>query len=491
MLYLQLDNTTKQNKGRWLIAFLALLVEAGTFNKIIVSFLPVGHTHADIDQFFSRIASSLRVHDSHSRLDLERIIKSCRCSSSPWGAVNLVRHWENVANISGWLKKCGVVTMKAVTAYQQFRLMKSHTTTQVLLHAREWPGSQDEYWSGFTKNDTHQGIWSCAEVPNLLQEYDQVPCASGPTNPISKDHIFKVQTGVENQLAFLNAGELAKADARRLLKVFSTPAHSFPFAWNRDDISSLLGDENRNLVAGAAAARDEGQDEGLWLAKKDCHITENCFYLMQPTQTAVEPFWLAKVRRRVVDVDTGARMAHVQWWEPKQDQQTLPTHARNYFSCAYAPTTASACSISTLDKLALDEGFTIQLAVTVSEKGNVVHITAGRKETNYAHIKWYLMRWSPDSNMQMEDDELMPENLLVKGRIDTPAQKIRKTPKRRPKAPAEEKAAEEVAAPKKRKTAAAKEVVVPKKRTKTPATKELVAPNKGKLKANLFSGRSK
>ena len=101
------------------------------------------------------------------------------------------------------------------------------------------------------------------------------------------------------------------------------------------------------------------------------------------------------------------------------------------------------------------------------------------------------MRWSPDSNLQMEDDELMPENLLVKGRIDTPAQKIRKTPKRRPKAPVEEKAAEEVAAPKKRKTAAAKEVVAPKKRTKTLATKELVAPNKGKLKANLFSGRSK
>ena len=106
-----------------------------------------------------------------------------------------------------------------------------------------------------------------------------------------------------------------------------------------------------------------------------------------------------------------------------------------------------------------------------------MHIKAGSKETNYAHIKWYLMRWSPDSNMQMEDDELMPENLLVKGRIDTPAQKIRKTPKRRPKAPAEEKAAEEVAAP--------------KKRAKTAAAKELVAPNKGKLKANLFSGRSK
>jgi hypothetical protein len=47
---LQLDNTCKQNKARFLMAFLGDLVSRGIFREIYVSFLPVGHTHEDIDQ---------------------------------------------------------------------------------------------------------------------------------------------------------------------------------------------------------------------------------------------------------------------------------------------------------------------------------------------------------------------------------------------------------------------------------------------------------
>jgi len=54
VLYLQLDNTTKQCKGKYLSAFVAMLVHFDVFKKVVVGFLPVGHTHEDIDQFFSR-----------------------------------------------------------------------------------------------------------------------------------------------------------------------------------------------------------------------------------------------------------------------------------------------------------------------------------------------------------------------------------------------------------------------------------------------------
>ena len=60
ILKLQLDNTTKQNKGQYLFGFLSLLVECGVFKSIEVSYLPVGHTHEDIDQFFSRVSVWLR-----------------------------------------------------------------------------------------------------------------------------------------------------------------------------------------------------------------------------------------------------------------------------------------------------------------------------------------------------------------------------------------------------------------------------------------------
>jgi hypothetical protein len=44
-LYLQLDNTVKQCKSRYMCGFLAMLVEHGVFREIVLSFLPVGHTH--------------------------------------------------------------------------------------------------------------------------------------------------------------------------------------------------------------------------------------------------------------------------------------------------------------------------------------------------------------------------------------------------------------------------------------------------------------
>ena len=75
VLYIQLDNTTKQCKGRWVKAFCAMLVHHGVFQKIVVSYLPVGHTHEDIDQFFSRIATQLRLNDAYSRIALARAIE--------------------------------------------------------------------------------------------------------------------------------------------------------------------------------------------------------------------------------------------------------------------------------------------------------------------------------------------------------------------------------------------------------------------------------
>ena len=63
ILYLQVDGGS-ENKNQWMISYLSLLIEAGLFDKIKMCFLPVGHTHEDIDQAFSRIAVHLNKHDA-------------------------------------------------------------------------------------------------------------------------------------------------------------------------------------------------------------------------------------------------------------------------------------------------------------------------------------------------------------------------------------------------------------------------------------------
>ncbi|KAL3687469.1 hypothetical protein R1sor_013778 [Riccia sorocarpa] len=53
--YIQLDNSGKDNKNWAVMAFLSELVIRGVFKTVIVSFLIVGHTHEDVDAFFSKI----------------------------------------------------------------------------------------------------------------------------------------------------------------------------------------------------------------------------------------------------------------------------------------------------------------------------------------------------------------------------------------------------------------------------------------------------
>lgn len=54
-LFVQLDNTVSQNKNNQMFFFLGYLVGVGIFDKVQLSFLLVGHTHADIDQLFSNV----------------------------------------------------------------------------------------------------------------------------------------------------------------------------------------------------------------------------------------------------------------------------------------------------------------------------------------------------------------------------------------------------------------------------------------------------
>ena len=60
VLYLQLDNTSRENKNQVLFGYLNMLVELGIFKKIKVDFLLVGHTHDHIDQMFSHFSVTLR-----------------------------------------------------------------------------------------------------------------------------------------------------------------------------------------------------------------------------------------------------------------------------------------------------------------------------------------------------------------------------------------------------------------------------------------------
>ena len=69
-LFLQLDNSAKDNKNRYVIAFCSLLTAQRIFKEVMVGFLVVGHTHEDIDAHFSYLSKLLKMKNTYVLADL-------------------------------------------------------------------------------------------------------------------------------------------------------------------------------------------------------------------------------------------------------------------------------------------------------------------------------------------------------------------------------------------------------------------------------------
>ena len=62
-LWLQLDNCGGENKNGPVMAYCGFLVARKIFETVTVAFLPVGHTHEDVDGFHAVHSRVLRVSD--------------------------------------------------------------------------------------------------------------------------------------------------------------------------------------------------------------------------------------------------------------------------------------------------------------------------------------------------------------------------------------------------------------------------------------------
>ena len=71
-----MDNCARENKNQFVLGYLCYLIKCKVFKKIELSFLPVGHTHEDVDQMFSRFSVYLKGHDSITMNDLMNSIQN-------------------------------------------------------------------------------------------------------------------------------------------------------------------------------------------------------------------------------------------------------------------------------------------------------------------------------------------------------------------------------------------------------------------------------
>jgi hypothetical protein len=120
-LYIQLDNCSGDNKNYVVTGFLNLLVAKGVFETIEVGYLPVGHTHEDIDQVFSVLSRKLKYMDVLSFVDFEA---ACRAAFTKEIDKPIVEYVNVKRDFKAWLENEDGVLYRTRVGIKQVRYMR-------------------------------------------------------------------------------------------------------------------------------------------------------------------------------------------------------------------------------------------------------------------------------------------------------------------------------------------------------------------------------
>ena len=237
-LYVQLDNTSRQNKGRYLAAFLEVLVAAGLFERAYMCFLPVGHTHEDIDQLFSRISIRLRKNDAWDRKHLAWQIRQSYTTRE--GRKPVVVHWDTLANISGWLHKhCEAVD--GVTEFRHFRFKRDVRVgggRAIMQCKHHMARRADESWGGIGATDTYDVVMK-VKAEEFFEALKQRTIPPAQRNDYCEESSRKRRKGITEIAAkYPSFKDEAQADCELLILMDEVPGE-IEFNWLHDDITAM------------------------------------------------------------------------------------------------------------------------------------------------------------------------------------------------------------------------------------------------------------
>ena len=186
---LQLDNTTRQCKNKYVFGWLAFLVKICLFDEIFVSFLPKGHTHEDIDQMFSRIAKYLRGNDCLSPMAFsDAVHRAYKFNGKP----AKTEHLTHVANISDWMDE-HIAPLELLTGGKEnpwhqywLRAQGGSKERQVRMRVREWISTGDDRaeWVGLQKHEHDSAVLN--EGPRTAAFLSAVPFSLSLPPPIPR-----------------------------------------------------------------------------------------------------------------------------------------------------------------------------------------------------------------------------------------------------------------------------------------------------------------
>jgi hypothetical protein len=357
-LYLQLDNTSKQCKGRYMIGFLGFLILLGLFKHIVLSFLPVGHTHEDVDQMFSRLSVYLECHNAFNVDQLHDAVR--RSYQSRDGHRAITGHWDRCANYSHWVKHY-LNNYDGISGFRQFRF--SSVDGEVRVQSRQHTSDRGE-WAGIRGNDAWTAVFK-KNPPLTMRNVPATQRRDFVTTRMMNKHKKSITKLMAARQVSLDLVDTVMEGVDTLGD--ETP---LPFAW---DLSRVINwrPENANME------NDEKQNEQPF-----AYVYElNDVVLMRPLPGSEASFWIG----RIAGLGDGVRSGEYQvWW----------LSARRPFG-TYSP------SYDHRNEPVLEWQF------QESIQDDVVMIAAGKKlsAASVTSIKHWMDRWTQEAADNMNEDE--------------------------------------------------------------------------------------
>ena len=293
VLLLQLDNTTKQNKGRYLFAFLALLVHHNVFDKVLVSFLPVGHTHEDIDQMFSKFAQYLRRHNARSRPEMADAMRRAFTYNDKEAQVHIL---QTVAAMSDFLAEGTGIALPECMSHRHFRVRRD-ATGRTIIQGRSSPivSYVTEPWLGLEGNTSFHDIFPTS-IPKLVAAMDRglVPVARRPTKPATSKLVQKMISSLHKLRNGLSKSVFSDAqynDCLAMTELYEAPMAKFQ--WDPVRVRHFFSGAPQP-DKGPAGGRDESDADLCF------KLEVGKYYIVRPADDddTHSPFWIAEVAKR-------------------------------------------------------------------------------------------------------------------------------------------------------------------------------------------------